>query len=156
MGGSDETRANETIKSKAKWKAQNIRNWQPAKDIQQSGSEQALKAMHSAHAYFGRALTCATMKPRYDSTNKKYVYPSNSEVPRQIGLQIVVNYVAKTPCTGAKLAPMDLRAPKPIITLVSTCPEDAEKVLEVLNDSRTTKHRSKYTKIKLYGTGKSF
>jgi hypothetical protein len=151
LGSSQMERDNVLPVEKGPYKRTSTKKLEHARSVQGQGGIQALKAMHSANKSFARALTTCTVKPT--ELANKFVYTDPSRAPRVFGLQIWVNQVSETRMSGGILPANGLRRDKAEITYISSCKEDAERILDmVLVDA--VDNRDNYEKKKFYGTGK--
>jgi hypothetical protein len=152
LGSSEAERLATLPQKKAPYKRQSSFKSEYARSTQAQGGVQALKAMRASNRSFARALTATTVKPKRNNITGQDIFPDPTRHPRVFGLQIWVNQVAETPMSGGVLPASRLRREKPLITYVSTCPGDAKRVFDALEDSKINKEG--YEKLKFFGSGK--
>jgi hypothetical protein len=151
--GSSEAERNNILPPKRRcYKRPSSRRLEHARTVQGQNGMQAFKAVSTANRSFARALTACTVKPKFDGRSSKFVYLHPSTAPRHFGLQVWVNQVSETRMSGGVLAPGQLRKEKTEITYISTSPEDAQQVLDIITND-VIANREKYEKRKYFGTG---
>jgi hypothetical protein len=153
LGSSQMQRDNVLPVEQGPYKRTSFKKLEHARSVQGQGGVQALKAMHAANKSFARALTACTVEPKLDETTNTFAYANPARAPRVFGLLIWVNQVSETRMSGGILPSNQLRKDKTEITYISSCKEDAERILDVvLTDA--VDNRDNYEKKKFYGTGK--